>query len=146
MNEKHESAEGAAHRRRWLGVGGLLGAGLLAGAILASTGLAGAATSSSSSPPSTPAFVGGNPAYMSHGPGETLVTGTDLSTLSTAAKAAVPGATIIRVETDSNGGATYETHMQKADGSFVTVQFDANLKVTGTVSGFGGMPAPGSSA
>ena len=27
--------------------------------------------------------------------------------------------------------------MQKADGSYVTVQFNTNLKVTGTVAGFG---------
>jgi hypothetical protein len=151
MDEQRDTAGLAAHRRRWMGVGGLLGAGLLAGAILAGGGIAGAATSSSSSNSSsqaaTSAHVGGDPATMTHGPGETLVTGADLSTLTAAAKAAVPGATVIRVESDSNGGATYEAHMQKADGSFVTVQFDANLKVTGTVDGFGGGgPAPGSTA
>jgi hypothetical protein len=51
------------------------------------------------------------------------------------------------VETDSGGGGAYEAHMQKADGSYVTVQFDKNLKVTGTVDGFGpGGPDSGSSA
>ena len=49
----------------------------------------------------------------------------------------MPGASVIRVETDSNGGAAYEAHMQKADGSYVSVQFNTNLKVTGTVAGFG---------
>src|SRR3954470_755316 len=43
----------------------------------------------------------GNPATMSHGPGETLLTGTAASKVTAAAKAAVPGGTIIRVETDS---------------------------------------------
>jgi hypothetical protein len=76
---------------------------------------------------------------MTHGPGETLVTGTTASQLTAAAKAAVPGATIVRVETDSDGAA-YEVHMQKADGSYVTVKFDTNLKVTSTLSGFGGGP------
>jgi hypothetical protein len=51
------------------------------------------------------------------------------------------------VETDSDGNAVHEPHMQKADGSFVTVQFDKNLRVTGTIDRFGpGGPAPGSSA
>jgi hypothetical protein len=76
---------------------------------------------------------------MTHGPGETLVTGTTASQLTAAAKAAVPGATVIRVETDSDGAA-YEVHMQKADGSYVTVKFDKNIKVTSTASGFGGGP------
>ncbi len=146
MDERRDPAGG----RRWLGVGGLLAAGLLTGGILTGAGIAAAATSSSSgssgSPSSVSAHVGGDPATVAHGPGETLVTGDDLSALTAAAEAAVPGATVIRVETDSNGGATYEAHMRKADGSYVTVQFDSNLKVTGTEDGFGGGPPPGSSA
>ena len=54
-----------------------------------------------------------------------------------AALAAVPGATVIRVETDSQG-ATYEAHLTKADGTQVTLKFDANFKVTDTQDGFGG--------
>ena len=54
-----------------------------------------------------------------------------------AALAAVPGGTIIRVETDS-AGSPYEAHMTKADGTQVTVKVDANFKVTGTEQGFGG--------
>jgi hypothetical protein len=143
------AAAGINHLRRWFGIGGVLGAGLLAGAILAGSGIAGAASSGSSNTSSTAAAArsAGDPAKLGHGPGETLVTGTNLSALTNAAKAAVPGATIIRVETDSHGAAVYEAHMRKADGSFVTVQFDKNLKVTGTIDGFGpGSPAPGSSA
>ena len=56
-----------------------------------------------------------------------------------AALAAVPGGTIIRVETDSAGSA-YEAHVRKADGSIVTVKFDKNFDVTSTDSGFGGAP------
>jgi hypothetical protein len=152
MDQNQEPATGINHRRRWFGIGGVLGAGLLAGAILAGSGIAGAASSassntSSSSSTAAAARSAGDPAKLGHGPGETLVTGTNLSALTQAARAAVPGATIIRVETDSDGGAVYEAHMQRADGSFVTVQFDKNLKVTGTIDGFGpGGPAPGSSA
>jgi hypothetical protein len=141
--------------KRWLGAAGLIGAGLLAGGILAGSQIAGAATGSSSSGSKTASSVasssnsssssnanGGSPmdpAKMTHGPGETLLTGTAAEKATAAAKAAVPGATIIRVETDSDGAA-YEAHMQKADGTYVTVEMDSNFKVTKTVSGFG--PGP----
>ena len=138
--------------RRWFGAAGLLGAGLLAGGILAGSQIAGAASSSTSTSSSNTATAtaGPNgsgarmdPATVAHGPGETLLTDGAASKVTAAAKAAVPGATVIRVETDS-GGAAYEAHMQKADGSFVTVKLDSNFKVTGTVGGFGGGPRDGS--
>jgi glutamate 5-kinase len=77
---------------------------------------------------------------MSHGPGETLLTGSAASKVQAAALAAVPGAKVIRVETDS-AGAAYEAHLQKSDGSYVTVKLDRSFKVTATQSGFGGGPA-----
>jgi hypothetical protein len=83
-----------------------------------------------------------NPATVAHGPGETLLTDGTASKVTAAAEAAVPGATIIRVETDSSGAA-YEAHMKKADGSYVTVRFDRAVKVIGIVSGFGGGPQNG---
>jgi flavin-binding protein dodecin len=61
---------------------------------------------------------------------ETLLTGTTKTSVEAAAKAAVPGATIERVESDAEG-ATYEAHMTKAAGSHVTVKLDASFKVTG---------------
>jgi hypothetical protein len=69
-----------------------------------------------------------------------LLTGTTAAKVTAAAQAAVPGASIIRVETDSEG-SPYEAHMKKADGSFVTVKVDKDFKVTKTESGFGG-PGP----
>ncbi len=77
---------------------------------------------------------------MSHGPNETLLTGTTADKVKAAALAAEPGATIIRVETDSSGTAPYEAHMQKSDGSDVTVYVDSSFKVVSTTSGFGGGP------
>jgi uncharacterized membrane protein YkoI len=128
--------------RRWVAASGAALALAMGGA-----GVAGAATSGSSTT-TTPAaaspskVVAGDPATLSHGPGETLLTGNDLAKATAAAKAAVPGATIIRVETDS-GGATYEAHMQKADGTEVTVKLDASFVVTATQDGFGsGGPRP----
>ena len=46
-----------------------------------------------------------------------------------AATAKVPGATVVRVETDADGNAKYEAHMTKADGSLVTVYVDASYNV-----------------
>jgi hypothetical protein len=80
---------------------------------------------------------------MTHGPNETLLTGTDLQKADAAAKAAVPGATIIRAETDSSGASKYEVHMQKSDGTYVTVELDANFNAVKTISGFGAGPAGG---
>ena len=76
---------------------------------------------------------------MSHGPGETLLTGTTAEKVKAAALAAEPGATIIRVETDS-AGSPYEAHITKADGTQATLKIDANFDVTATESGFGGGP------
>jgi hypothetical protein len=126
--------------RKWLVTGAIAG-----GALLGAAGIASAATGTSSSADSTasntatavtPAAAASDPATMTHGPGETLLTGTTAEKVKAAALAAVPGGTIIRVETDS-GGAAYEAHMTKADGSNVTVKLDSNFKVTATEDGFG---------
>ena len=82
---------------------------------------------------------------MTHGPGETLLTDGAATKVRTAALAKFPGATVVRVETDS-GGAAYEAHLQKADSSYVTVKFDKQFTITATQDGFGsgGPGAPGS--
>jgi hypothetical protein len=82
---------------------------------------------------------------MANGPGETLLTGTTAEKVKAAALASVPGGTIIRVETDSDG-SPYEAHVTKADGTQVTVKVDAGFKVTATEQGFGGGPAHGPGA
>ena len=76
---------------------------------------------------------------MSHGPGETLLTGTDLASATAAAEAAQPGSTVIRAETNNNGSA-YEVHLAKADGTPVTVLLNSSFVVTGTEAGFGQHP------
>ena len=130
---------------------------IVAGASLGAAGIASAATSSagstsgtattapSSGSTNTPsAGAGADPATMTHGPNETLLTGTDLQKATTAATAAVPGATVIRAETNSSGDSPYEVHMKKADGTDVTVELDSNFAATTTISGFGPGPAGGS--
>jgi hypothetical protein len=46
---------------------------------------------------------------------------------------------VIRVETNS-GDATYEAHLERSDGSRVTVLLDEDFNVTGTETGFGNCP------
>ena len=81
----------------------------------------------------------GNPATMTHGPDETLLTGADLASATAAAEAAQPGATVLRAETNNNGHP-FEVHMKKADGSYVTVLLNSSFVVTGAEAGFGQHP------
>ena len=69
-----------------------------------------------------------------NGTKEELLTGDAAAKATAAALAAVPGGTVERVETDAEGAA-FEAHMTKADGSHVTVKFDANFNVTATEDG-----------
>jgi uncharacterized membrane protein YkoI len=64
------------------------------------------------------------------GPNEEALTGTAADKVTAAAKDKVPGGTILRVETDS-GGAAYEAHVRKSDGTEVVVLFDSSFNVTG---------------
>jgi hypothetical protein len=124
----------------------LVTAALMAGATVGAAGIANAASggSTSNGSSSSGGSVGQgqapNPATMTHGPGETLLTGSTAASVKQAALAAVPGATVIRVETDSSVAA-YEAHLTKADGTQVTVKLNSAFKVTGTESGFGAPPS-----
>ena len=80
-----------------------------------------------------------DPATLSHGPGETLLTGGTADKVKQAALDKVSGATVIRVETDSDGSA-YEAHLQKSDGSEVTVKIDKQFTATAVENGFGAGP------
>jgi hypothetical protein len=119
---------------------GAVAAGLAAG----SYGIASAASSDSgagsSSTGDTPATQPTAPAPSGHGgPGgrpwggqrsdETALTGDTASKVEAAAKANVPGGTIVRVETDADGHAKYEAHMTDADGAPVTVYVDDGFDV-----------------
>jgi hypothetical protein len=142
--------------RRGLGVKlALVGAGIAAGAVLATAVGANAVTSGSGSsapsgttpptaqptsqpsgaPPMRPGPFGhGGPAPVrtdEHTLGSALA-----AKLKAAALKAVPGGTVYRIESDSGDG-TYEAHMTKADGSLVTVKFDRAGKVAGVEQGMG---------
>ena len=123
-----------------------------AGAMIGAAGIAAAASDSTQTTPTpSPSSSTGqpgtgnaprDPATVGHGPGETLLTGTTADKVKAAALAAVPGGTVIRVETDS-AGSPYEAHVRKSDGAEVTVKVDATFTVTATEDGFGKGPAGG---
>ena len=69
--------------------------------------------------------------HQANGITEQLLTGDTAARVEAAAKAAHPGATVVRVETDAEGAA-YEAHIRKADGTSATVKLDASFNVIGT--------------
>ena len=95
---------------------------------------ASASGSASTSTPSDHRSAGGQRAD------ETVLTGSDAEKATAAALAAVPDASVDKVETDADG-ATCEAHMTKSDGTRVTVKFDVNFTVTGAEDGMGAHPA-----
>jgi uncharacterized membrane protein YkoI len=111
---------------------------MLGGAALGSTVIANAegGTSSPAATASTSQNGTASPPAVdestSQRPDERLLTGTDADKARAAALAAYPGATIQRVETDSDG--VYEAHVVTADGQRLIVQMDKNFTVTGTQS------------
>ena len=121
---------------RWAALGATV-FGLAAG----SYGIAAAASgngSTSTSTTTTPAAT--SPPAAPQGWGtqrsdETPLTGDALAKVTAVAKDALPGATIVRVETDADGNAKYEAHMTKADGSRVTVYVNADFEVVSVESG-----------
>jgi hypothetical protein len=117
----------------------------VSGANLLSSLPTSAATASNSINTNNPADVKDNQdfskgGHAANGKTETVLTGDDATKATNAAKAAVPGATVLRVETDAEGAA-YEAHMKKSDGSFATIKLDSNFKVTSTEDGFGPGPS-----
>ena len=125
--------------------GAAVGGSLLLGgaaAVIAQSGAANAADTSTTSTASadTSAVASATApdpskgGHTANGITEVLLTGDAATQANAAALAAVPGATVDRVENDAEG-ATYEAHMTKADGSRVTVKFDASFNVTSIENG-----------
>ena len=124
--------------RRWPIAGAAVAAAFIAGGL--AVGVIGMA-SAQDQPTTTPnGGTGAAPAQpdpdqgtrdesQSQRPDEHLLTGTDADKAKAAALAKYPGATIQRVETDSDG--VYEAHLTTADGKRVTAEMDKNFVVTG---------------
>jgi hypothetical protein len=108
-------------------------AGIGLGVAVASSGSASAADSSTtatSAASSGTSASGKGDGSTSVRADEKLLTGTTASKVKAAALATSPGATIQRVETDSDG--VYEAHIVTADGSELIVQVGKDFTVTGT--------------
>ena len=73
---------------------------------------------------------------------EKVLTGDTAAKVKAAALKKVPGASVLRVETDADGSA-YEAHLRKSDGSMVTAKVNKQFEVTAVENGFGAGP-PGS--
>jgi hypothetical protein len=117
---------------KYAAAGALVLAGFGGGAVLASTGSAGAATTAVTS-----AVTGGTSDAGDNGhAGETPLTGDIATKVQAAALAKYAGATIDRLETDSDG--VYEAHIVTTDGSELIVQVGKDFTVTGTQTGGGG--------
>jgi hypothetical protein len=119
----------------------LVAAGLVGGGVLASTVVANAADSPTPSSTATtaPAAPGDGARRAPSGdqsrpqrPDEKLLAGSDATKARAAALAKYPGATIERVETDSDG--VYEAHIVTKAGERLTVKMDQSFAVTGSDS------------
>jgi hypothetical protein len=129
--------------RSWGGAAALVAAGLVAGGVLAGTltasadsGTGGTTGSYAASSPGAPSRGGSVDESKSQRPDEHLLSGDTASKVRAAALAKYPGATIQRVETDSDG--VYEAHLLTASGQRVTVEVGKDFTVTGNEAAPGG--------
>ena len=101
------------------------------GVASAASGSSSTATSTNAAPaasaPSAPPAASAQNPWGHQRSDETPLTGDALAKVKAIAEAKVPGGTVVRIETDADGVATYEAHMTKADGSPVTVYFDSSF-------------------
>ena len=120
-----------------MAAGGLLVGGVLVGTLTASaadtTGTTG--QTGAYGAPAGPRAGGSVDESKSQRPDEKLLSGDTASRVQAAALAKYPGATVLRVETDSDG--VYEAHLKTSDGQRVTVEVDKAFKVTGLEPGPG---------
>ena len=112
-----------------------LGALALGGSALANAATSNTASSNSASgtygqsgqrpdPTKPGGHVGAN------GKTEQALNSADAAKVKAAALKKVPGATVLRVETNVDGGGPYEAHITKPDGSEAVVLVDANFNAT----------------
>jgi hypothetical protein len=107
-----------------------VGAGSYGIATAASGNSAGSATAAATTTtPAAPAATAQRQPWGHERSDETRLTGDNLSKVTAAAQAKVPGGTIVRVETDADGNAAYEAHMTNASGNEVTVYVDKSFNV-----------------
>ncbi|HEX6935623.1 MAG TPA: hypothetical protein VF227_03800, partial [Actinomycetes bacterium] len=143
-------------KRAWaragaFGAAGLLAGGLLAGSLSASADDSGSTTSegTGSNGTTAPAQPGGTrDQSRPQRSDEELLTGSTADKVEAAALEEYPGATVVRIESDSDG--VDEAHLMTADGEPVTVEVGKDFSVSGTEEsggpGHGGPGGPGGPA
>lgn len=124
---------------RWGAGAALVAGGAIAGGLLAGSLTANAETPGATSLPAVTAPATARDEWKSMHPGEKLLTGATAATVRAAALARYPGATVLRVETDSDG--VYEAHLVTMAGQRVTVEVGKTFAVTGTEDHGGGRGA-----
>ncbi len=72
----------------------------------------------------------GGPGGRGGRPGETALTGDTADKVTAAAKAKVPGGTVLRVENDADSSSPYEAHVRKSDGTEVVVLVNKDFEAT----------------
>ncbi len=125
-----QGTERSSRAGGWGRSAALVAGGLLAGAVIAGTVVAGASSDDGRDGVSA-GQDGGR-----HGDGhhdEQPLTGETAEQVRAVALDEYPGATIRRLETDSDG--VYEAHLVTSDGQRVTVEVNAQYEVTGTERG-----------
>ena len=140
--------------RTYGGAAGLIASGLVTGGVLAGSLTANADTGTTAHPSATSTASSTttsttDPARPTNpNPGdpsrpqrsdETLLAGDTAAKVKAAALAKYPNATIVRLETDSDG--VYEAHITNS-GSELIVQVGKDFTVTGTQTGHGGHGGP----
>jgi hypothetical protein len=123
--------------KRWgaglaLAATGMLAGGVIASGLPASAETTAATTAATSTTADSSSSVDESKSRRSD---ESLLSGDTASKVRAAALAKYPGATIDRVETDSDG--VYEAHLTTAAGERVTVELGKDFAVTGTEAGGG---------
>jgi hypothetical protein len=117
-----------------------MGALALGGSAIAGAATSGSSSSSSSSGtaaqspqgapqrPADPTVAGGH--VGANGKTEQALSSSVAAKVEAAAKAKLPGGTVLRVETDVDHGSPYEAHVRKADGTEVEVLVNDSFQVT----------------
>lgn len=124
-------------------------AGIIAGAAIAAVSLTGiaataanAADSSTSTTTSSSSSTTSRPAHVQ----EEALTGATADAVKAAVLAKYPGATVNKMETDTDNGAKYEAYITKADGTKAKVLLDANYAITAEKAAPAGKGPDGSGA
>lgn len=124
--------------KTWAIGSALAGAGLIVGVVAAGT-LTASAASNTASPSAANGYAAAQGSARGQGgpgdsaqsvrPDEQLLTGETAQKVKAAALAKYPDATVVRIESDSDG--VYEAHLRKADGTPATVEVNKDFEVTG---------------